>query len=125
MAVILPIIQENRGTPMTKNKVFEIVRRQITLLFREAEKENLSPDQFAVKIWLGTILGHISEITLVSILFEKATNVSPEETYQMISDLAGRSKLREVDAVKRAISLIIQGLQILDSESKSTNQSGK
>ena len=110
---------------MTEDKVVEIIRRQVSLLFKEAEKENLSAEQFAVKIWLGTILESIPEITLVSILFEKATNVTAEETYQMISDLAGRSKLREVDAVKRAISLIMQGLQILDSESKSTNQSGK
>lgn len=94
-------------------------------MFKEAEKENLSAEQFAGKMWLATILGIIPEITLVSILFENATNVTAEETYQMISDLAGRSKLREVDAVKRAILLIMQGLQILDSESQSTNQSGK
>ena len=109
---------------MTEDKVFEIVRRQ-TLLFKKAKKENLSAEQFAVKIWLSTILESIPEITLVSILFEKATNATAEETYQMISDLAGRSKLLQTDATKRAISLIVQGLQILDSESKSTNQSGK
>ncbi len=101
---------------MTEDKVFEIVRRQVSLLFKEAEKENLSAEQFAVNIWLDTILESIPEITLVSILFEKATNVTAEETYQMISDLAGRSKLLQADATKRAISLIVQGLQLIDSE---------
>ena len=104
---------------MTKNEAVEIVRRQVKLLFKEAEKEKLSAEQFAVKIWLGTIIGSIPEKTLASILFEKATNVSPEETYQMIDNLVDRSKLREVDAVKRAISLIVQGLKILDTENDS------
>lgn len=92
---------------MTVDKVVEIIRRQVSLLFKEAEKDNLSAEQFAGKMWLATILGSIPEITLMSILFEKATNVTAEETYQMISDLAGRSKLLQVDAVKRAISLIM------------------
>jgi hypothetical protein len=57
-------------------------------LFREAEENNFSDRDFAVKIWKRAILGIIPEKTLVSILFEKAAKVTPEESYRMISDLA-------------------------------------
>ncbi|MEG5043459.1 hypothetical protein [Microcoleus sp. B4-C1] len=114
---LLTKFKENTIRNMTQNEAVEIVRRQVKLLFKEAEKEKLSAEQFAVKIWLGVILGSIPEITLVSILFEKATNNSPAETYEMIKDLTARKN--EVDAVKYAISLIVQGLKILDTENDS------
>lgn len=101
---------------MTQNEAVEIVRRQVKLLFKEGEKEKLSAEQFAVKIWLGVILESIPEITLVSILFEKATNNSPAETYRMIDDLAARSRSYQADAVKYAISLIVQGLKVMDTD---------
>lgn len=98
------------------NKLFNLVE-EIKALFREAERKNLSPNEFAIRIWLGTILQSRPETTLVSVLFEKAINVSPEETYQMIDDLIYQSKLQKVDAIKRAISLIVEGLKILNNES--------
>ncbi|MEG4596037.1 hypothetical protein QUB00_30125 [Microcoleus sp. F8_C2] len=89
----------------------------ITKLFKEAETNNLSVNQFAAKVWLGTILGVVPEKTLASILFEKATSVSPEESYKMIDKLALDSVLGKKEAIERALSLIMEGLEILNRES--------
>lgn len=89
----------------------------IQKLFREAETNNLSEVQFAVKIWKGTIVGVIPEKTLVSILFEKAAQVTPEESYRMIYDLAFNSLLGEQEAIRSAFQLIIKGLEIINQES--------
>jgi len=106
-----------------EDKMLAIIKRQITQLFQEGERENLTLDEFAIKIWLGTIMERIPEKTLASILFEKAIKVSPEETYQMITDLVSRSKKKEVAAVKRAILLLIEGLQILETDSLLSKES--
>ncbi|WP_172190613.1 hypothetical protein [Microcoleus asticus] len=86
-------------------------------LFREAETNNLSEVQFAVKIWMGTMHGVIPEKTLVSILFEKAAQVTPEESYRMIYDLAFDSLLGKEEAIRSAFQLIITGLEIINQES--------
>jgi len=89
----------------------------IQKLFREAEENNFSDVDFAVKIWKGTILGFIPEKTLVSILFEKAAQVTPEESYRMIYDLAFDSLLGKEEAIRSAFQLIIKGLESINHES--------
>ncbi len=88
----------------------------IEKLFREAEENNFSGADFVVKIWKGTILGFIPEKTLVSILFEKAAQVTPEESYRMIYDLISDSLLGKEEAIRSAFQLIIKGLRIIDEE---------
>ncbi|MEG4503805.1 hypothetical protein QUA81_13150 [Microcoleus sp. F6_B4] len=71
-------------------------------LFIEAENNNLFEVQFAVKIWMKTMHGVIPEKSLVSILFEKAAQVTPEESYHMIYDLAFDSLLGKEEAIRSA-----------------------
>jgi hypothetical protein len=102
----------NHHEPILSELIFSIQK-----LFREAEENNFSDVDFAVKIWKGAILGIIPEKTLVSILFEKAAQVTPEESYRMISDLAFDSLLGKEEAIRRAFQLIIKGLEIINQES--------
>jgi hypothetical protein len=82
----------------------------IQKLFREAEENNFSDVDFAVNLWKGAILGIIPEKTLVSILFEKAAKVTPEESYRMIYDLAIDTLLGKEEAIRSAFLLIVEGL---------------
>jgi hypothetical protein len=54
---------------------------------------------------------------LVSILFEKAAKVTPEESYRMISDLTIDTLLGKEEAIRRAFLLIVEGLEIINHES--------
>lgn len=89
----------------------------IQKLFGEAETNNFSEVEFAVQIWKETILRVIPEKTLLSILFEKAAQVTPEESYRMIYDLAFDSLLGKKEAIRRAFQLILKGWEIINHES--------
>jgi hypothetical protein len=54
---------------------------------------------------------------LVSILFEKAAKVTPEKSYRMISALTLDTLLGKEEAIRRAFSLIAEGLEIINHES--------
>ncbi|MEG4500644.1 hypothetical protein QUB05_26350 [Microcoleus sp. F10-C6] len=101
---------------MKEEKAFLLVRRQIQGLFREAEIQNWSFQDFAVKVWLGTILGLIPEKTLASILVEKAANIPAAETYKLIDDLAAQSREGKKEAMQRAVKLLLDGLLIINNQ---------
>ena len=96
------------------DEIYQILCQPIQTLFKEAEIENLTPNQFAIRIWLGTILQSLPEKTLTSILFEKASGISPAETYQLIDNLTCRSFGGDTTAIKRATTLIIDGLALIN-----------
>lgn len=99
-----------------QNKLIEIIYLQIKQLFAEAEKYDWSMQDFAGRIWLGTIKQSIPEVTLCSILFEKALNISAVETYKLIDELVEESKTQKEEGVERAIKLLVDGLVVIGAK---------
>jgi len=95
----------NHNNPILSDLVVSLKKA-----LEEVEENNFSDVDFAVQIWKGAILGIIPEKTLVSILFEKAAKVTPEESYRMISDLTIDTLLGKEEAIRRALFLIVEGL---------------
>lgn len=99
-----------------QDKLLEIIYLQIKQLFAEAEKYDWSMRDFALKVWLGTILESIPEMTLSSILLEKALNISAVETYKLIDELVEESKTQKEEEVERAIKLLVDGLVVIGAK---------
>lgn len=83
---------------------------QIKQILGIAISKKLSVKEFAGKIWLETVYGSFPESVLVSMMFEKALQISPAEAVDLIQQLTKLTLCGDSTAIIRALTIISDGL---------------
>lgn len=100
------------------DNTIENANKRVQQLIAEAESKKLTVGEFAGKIWLGAIEQNLAELTLASMMIQKASSISHSEACELVQHLRKLTLCGDSEAVTRALSMICDGLNASNKTEK-------